>query len=248
MRYFFEITYDGRNYSGWQTQHNATGVQQVIEHALSTLESKPMKTTGSGRTDAGVHCVQQFFHADFEGPVKAGPFMHRLNSFLPRDIAIRSIRKVRSDADARRDAIRRTYEYHLTLIKDPLMNGYALHYFKPLDFKLMNSAATMLLGEQDFQCFSKVKTDVNHFICRVTKARWSRKKDAAVFTITANRFLRGMVRSVVGTMLMVGSKECSLADFKNILQSHDRRKAGPNVAPYGLYLKEVRYPHSIFIR
>lgn len=174
--------------------------------------------------------------------------MHRLNSFLPRDIAIRSIRKVRPDADARRDAILRTYEYRLTLIKDPLMNGYALHYFKPLDFKLMNSAAGLLLGEQDFQCFSKVKTDVNHFICKVARARWSKKKNTAVFTITSNRFLRGMVRSVVGTMLMVGSKECSLEEFKNIIRSHDRRKAGPNVAPNGLYLKEVRYPRSIFVR
>jgi tRNA pseudouridine38-40 synthase len=248
MRYFFEITYDGRSYSGWQTQHNATGIQQVVEEALSTLTGGTAKITASGRTDAGVHCIQQYFHVDTIAPLKTDGFKHRLNSYLPKDIAIRSIRRVKPGADARRDAVLRTYEYRLTLVKDPLVSGFALHYFKPLDFKLMNAAAGCMLGEHDFQCFSKVKTDVNHFICKVEEARWTHGSDSAVFTIAANRFLRGMVRAVVGTLLMVGSKECTLAEFKAILRSRDRRKAGPNVAPFGLYLKEVRYPRSIFVR
>ncbi|QOI96955.1 MAG: tRNA pseudouridine(38-40) synthase TruA [Flammeovirgaceae bacterium] len=246
-RYFFEITYNGSNYAGWQSQANALGVQTVVENALTKLFRTPVKIIGSGRTDTGVHCLQQFFHADIEKPFTKEDLIHRLNSFLPNDIAIRSICKVKPDASARYDAVERTYAYHITTVKDPLLIGLALHYFKPLDMQTMNRAAALLCGEQDFTCFSKVKTDVNHFICHVKKARWRRQGARLVFTITANRFLRGMVRAIVGTLLDVGTGKLSVKYVEQIIKSKDRRKAGANVDPHGLYLVHVKYPKSIFL-
>ncbi|MCK6616946.1 MAG: tRNA pseudouridine(38-40) synthase TruA [Cyclobacteriaceae bacterium] len=246
-RYFFEITYNGSNYAGWQSQANALGVQTVVEDALTKLLRTPTKIIGSGRTDTGVHCVQQFFHADIEKLFTKENLIHRLNSFLPRDIAIRSVRKVKPDASARYDAVERTYAYHITTVKDPLLLGLALHYFKPLNIQTMNQAAALLCGEHDFTCFSKVKTDVNHFICRVKKASWKQGGTKLVFTITANRFLRGMVRAIVGTLLDVGTGKISVKDVERIIKSKDRRKAGANVDPHGLYLVSVKYPRSVFI-
>jgi tRNA pseudouridine38-40 synthase len=246
-RYFFEITYNGTNYAGWQSQANAVGVQTVVESALSKLFRTPVKITGSGRTDTGVHCAQQFFHADIQKPFKKTDLMHRLNSFLPKDIAIRSIRQVKPEASARYDAIERTYQYRITTVKDPLLNGLALCYFKPLHVPTMNRAAALLCGEHDFQCFSKVKTDVNHFICRIKKASWKKQKHTLIFTITANRFLRGMVRAIVGTLLDVGTGKITLNDFEQIIQSKDRKQAGANADPHGLYLVKVTYPKSVFL-
>ncbi|MBX2957558.1 MAG: tRNA pseudouridine(38-40) synthase TruA [Cyclobacteriaceae bacterium] len=246
-RYFFEIAYNGTNYAGWQSQANATGVQAVVENALSKLLRTEIKIVGSGRTDTGVHCTQQFFHTDIEKPFKRQDLLHRLNSFLPRDIAIRSIQTVKPDASARYAAVERTYEYHITLIKDPMMTGLALHYFKPVNIQTMNKAAALLCGEHDFECFSKVKTDVNHFLCTIKRASWKQDGAELVFTITANRFLRGMVRAIVGTLLDVGTGKISMNDFKSIINSKDRKKAGANVDPHGLYLVRVKYPKSIFI-
>jgi tRNA pseudouridine38-40 synthase len=247
MRYFFEITYNGSGYAGWQSQANAMGVQTVVEDALSKLFRTPVKIVGSGRTDTGVHCVQQFFHADIEKPFQPGDLIHRLNAFLPRDIAIRSIRKVKPGASARYDAVSRSYEYHITTLKDPLLIGLALHYFKPVNVQTMNRAAALLCGEHDFECFSKVKTDVNHFLCNIKKASWKQEGNRLVFTITANRFLRGMVRAIVGTLLDVGTGKISVQDFQRIISSKDRKKAGANVDPHGLYLVQVKYPKSVFI-
>lgn len=247
MRYFFEITYNGSSYAGWQSQANATGVQTVVEDALSKLFRTSVKIVGSGRTDTGVHCAQQFFHTDIEESFNPDDLIHRLNSFLPRDIAIRSIRKVKPNASARYDAIARSYEYHITTVKDPLLIGLALHYFKPVNIQTMNRAAALLRGEHDFECFSKVKTDVNHFLCNIKKAAWKKEGNRLVFTITANRFLRGMVRAIVGTLLDVGTGKISVQDFKQIISSKDRKKAGANVDPHGLYLVQVKYPKSVFI-
>ncbi|MBX2968757.1 MAG: tRNA pseudouridine(38-40) synthase TruA [Cyclobacteriaceae bacterium] len=247
MRYFFEITYNGSGYAGWQSQANATGVQTVVEDALSKLFRTAVKIVGSGRTDTGVHCAQQFFHTDIERPFQPDDLIHRLNSFLPRDIAIRSIQKVKPKASARYDAIARSYEYHITTIKDPLLIGLALHYFKPVNIQTMNRAAALLRGEHDFECFSKVKTDVNHFLCNIKKATWKKEGSRLVFTITANRFLRGMVRAIVGTLLDVGTGKISVQDFQQIISSKDRKKAGANVDPHGLYLVQVKYPKSVFI-
>ncbi len=246
MRYFFEISYNGSAYHGWQNQANAIGVQQVVEEALSKLFRTEISITGSGRTDTGVHCAQQFFHVDIDVPFVSEDLVHRLNSFLPKDIAIRSIVPVCSDAHARYDAYERSYEYKITTRKNPLLNGYAFHFFKPLNVKLMNEAAKLLKGEHDFTSFSKVKTDVNHFVCEIKKAQWIKDEDLIIFHITANRFLRGMVRAVVGTLLDVGTGKISLADFEKIIASKDRKKAGMNVPPEGLTLTEVKYPKKIF--
>lgn len=246
-RYFFEIAYNGTNYAGWQSQANATGVQTVVEHALTKLLRSEIKIVGSGRTDTGVHCTQQFFHVDIEKPFKKQDLLHRLNSFLPRDIAIRSIHTVAPDASARYSARERMYEYHVTLVKDPMVIGLALHYFKPVNIQTMNKAAALLCGEHDFECFSKVKTDVNHFLCTIKRASWKQAGNTLVFTISANRFLRGMVRAIVGTLLDVGTGKISMNEFKSIINSKDRKKAGANVDPHGLYLVRVNYPKSIFI-
>jgi len=245
MRYFFEISYNGTHYHGWQNQKNAIGVQQVVEEALSKLMREKISIVGSGRTDAGVHCVQQFFHSDIETDFKPVDLTHRLNAFLPKDIAIRKIFPVTMNAHARYDAIERSYQYKITREKDPLLVGYAHYFFRDLDVPTMERAASLLMGEHDFECFSKVKTDVNHFICDIKQASWNQKGNVLVFTITANRFLRGMVRAIVGTLLDVGTGKLSLKQFQEILKSRDRKKAGMNAPPEGLYLTQVKYPKSI---
>ena len=174
--------------------------------------------------------------------------IQRLNSFLPRDIVIKSIREVKKDASARYDAIERTYRYQITRVKDPFLQGLSWHYFKDLKVENMNKAAAYIVGQHDFECFSKVKTDVNHFICEVRKAGWIEKGDELIFSISANRFLRGMVRAIVGTLLDAGTGKITQKEFVSIIQSKDRRKAGANVPASGLYLEKVKYPARIFIK
>jgi tRNA pseudouridine38-40 synthase len=248
MRFFFEIAYNGKNYNGWQSQNNAIGVQAVVEEALSKLLRDKIKIVGSGRTDTGVHCEQQFFHSDIEKQFEVDQLLLRLNSFLPKDIVISTIRKVKPTASARYDAIERTYRYEVTRKKNPFLEGLAWHYFKTADIQTMNRAAALLVGEHDFECFSKVKTDVNHFLCEIKKAEWKEEGQRLYFTITANRFLRGMVRAIVGTLLDTGTGKISLKDFQVILQSRDRKQAGANVPSHGLYLMKVKYPSGIFIK
>jgi tRNA pseudouridine38-40 synthase len=248
VRYFFEIAYSGTHYHGWQNQANALSVQQVVEDALTKLLRHKISITGSGRTDTGVHCVQQFFHADVEKEIHPGDLQLRLNTFLPRDIVIRAILPVKPDAHARYDARRRAYEYRITRTKNPFLYGYSYYLFREPDVAAMNKAASRLLGSHDFQCFSKVKTDVNHFECEVFHARWSIEKDLLVFAIEANRFLRGMVRAIVGTLLDVGTGKISIADFGVIIASKNRKKAGANVPAEGLFLTSVKYPKRIFIQ
>jgi tRNA pseudouridine38-40 synthase len=247
MRYLFEIAYNGKNYNGWQTQKNGIGVQTVVENALTKLFKKETKIVGSGRTDTGVHCEQQFFHTDLEDHFDPTPLLQKINSFLPKDIAIRGCRRVKPDVNARYDAIERTYRYQITLIKNPFTEGLWWHYFKVADVQTMNKAAALLLGEHDFECFSKVKTDVNHFLCTIKKAEWTQHGHELVFMITANRFLRGMVRAIVGTLLDVGSGKITVKDFQNIIKSRDRKNAGANVPAHALYLMKVKYPSTIFI-
>ena len=247
MRYFFEISYNGTNYHGWQSQANAIGVQQVVEEVFEKLFRKKIEIVGSGRTDTGVHCVQQFFHADLDHELDKPVIQQKLNSFLPKSISINSIQLVRPDAHARYSAIERAYEYRITRTKNPFYQDYAYHFFKELNIQTMNKAATLLVGELDFESFSKVKTDVNHFICDLKKAKWNETDDLLVFHIAANRFLRGMVRSIVGTLLDVGSGKISIKEFQQIVKSKDRKKAGMNVPACGLYLMQVKYPKRIFL-
>lgn len=246
MRYFFEVSYVGTHYAGWQSQDNALGVQAVLENALSTLLRETTSIVGSGRTDAGVHCAQQFFHADISRPLDPEKLVVRLNSFLPPDIAIKSIRAVIPEAHARYSATSRTYEYRVTLRKDPFLEGFALRWHKPVDVQTMNRAAALIVGTHDFTAFSKVKTDVNHFICDVRSATWKLTDSNLTFRITANRFLRGMVRALVGTLLDVGSGKGSVAGFSDIMKGKDRRRAGANAPPHGLFLVRVTYPRSVF--
>lgn len=247
MRYFFEISYRGSNYHGWQSQANARGVQQVVEEVLYKLFRKEIPIVASGRTDTGVHCLSQYIHLDMDHEINCATTLIQLNSFLPKDIAIRSIRKVKNDAHARYDARQRSYEYRITQSKNPFLFDFAYHYFKPLREENMNEAAALLVGTHDFKSFSKVKTDVNHFLCDVQYAQWKRQEHLLVFHITANRFLRGMVRAVVGSLLDVGSGKASIGDFKKIMKGKDRKLAGMNVPPEGLYLVEVKYPKGIFL-
>lgn len=247
MRYFFEISYNGTNYHGWQNQANAIGVQQIVEEGMTKVFRENISIVGSGRTDTGVHCVQQFFHADIDQELDAATWTIKLNSILPRDIAIRTVHQVTPEAHARFDATERSYEYKITRIKDPLLTGYAYYFFRDLNIKTMNDAAALLVGTHDFKCFSKVKTDVNHFLCDLKKAHWNQKDQLLVFSITANRFLRGMVRAIVGSLLDVGSGKTSVKEFQKIIDSQDRKNAGMNVPPEGLYLTSVKYPKKIFL-
>jgi tRNA pseudouridine38-40 synthase len=223
-------------------------VQSVVESALGKLLREKINIVASGRTDTGVHCEQQFFHADLEKHFNKDQLLIRVNSFLPKDIVIRSIKEVKSEASARYDAVERTYRYEITRIKNPFLDGFAWHFFKTVDVQAMNKAAALLLGEHDFECFSKVKTDVNHFICVVKKAEWKEENERLTFTISANRFLRGMVRAIVGTLLDVGTGKISIKELQHIIQSKDRKKAGANVPAHGLYLMKVKYPPAIFLK
>lgn len=247
MRYFFEIAYDGTNYHGWQRQDNAITIQEVVEEALTRITRAQTTIMGSGRTDTGVHCRQQFFHADFENKIDAEKLRFKLNSYLPTDISIQSIRPVKPDAHARFDATGRAYIYKITKVKDPFQQGFAYYYSKPLDIITMNEAATLLVGEKDFEAFSRVKTEVNNFVCNITEAKWEQAGESLIFSIKANRFLRGMVRAIVGTLLRVGSGKLTKSDFQKVIESKDRREAGSAAPADGLFLNEVKYPKDIYL-
>ncbi|MTI21950.1 tRNA pseudouridine(38-40) synthase TruA [Fulvivirga sp. RKSG066] len=246
MRYFFEIAYDGDSYHGWQRQKNAISVQQVVEEALSTISRENITIMGSGRTDTGVHCEQQFFHADLQTKIDTEKLRFKLNSFLPPTISIQKIARVGDEAHARFDATSRSYEYRITNQKWPFAQGRAYYYTKEIDIKTMNQAAALLLGEHDFQAFSRVKTEVNNFICTITEARWEKDGQYITFHVTANRFLRGMVRALVGTLLEVGTGRLTIDSFKEIIENKDRRQAGSAAPAVGLYLTSVTYPEEIF--
>lgn len=246
MRYFIEIVYDGKNYFGWQRQPEQISVQQVLEETLSTLLRKEIKLTGAGRTDAGVHAKQLFAHFDFDEIENFDEFIFRMNSFLPRDISVKNIFKVREDAHARFDAVEREYEYVISLGKDPFNQDFAFQINNMPNVDLMNQAAKILLTHRDFQCFSRSKTDVKTYNCTIVKAHWQTIDNRLIFTIAADRFLRNMVRAIVGTLLDVGYGKTSLEDFKAILNSKSREEAGASAPAHGLYLTKVVYLESVF--
>jgi tRNA pseudouridine38-40 synthase len=248
MRYLFEIQYNGTNYIGWQTQQEGQSIQSVVEDSLGKLLRQEVEIVGSGRTDAGVHCEQQFFHVDVAEEVDdLDHLLFRLNAFLPKDIYLPSVRKIKDTVHARYGALQRVYNYRIATVRSPFLDKLAWHYFKPLNIEWMNEAASHMIGEHDFESFSKVKTNVKHFLCDVSKAEWHVDGNKLEFVISANRFLRGMVRATVGTLLDVGTGKISVADFKNIIDHRDRKKAGANVPPYGLYLVHVKYPDDIYL-
>ncbi|WP_420320046.1 tRNA pseudouridine(38-40) synthase TruA [Flagellimonas sp.] len=246
MRYFIQFSYFGKAYHGWQNQPNAITVQEVLEKALSTLLRERIELVGAGRTDSGVHAKEMFAHFDVEENANAEELLYRLNAFLPEDIAVQNIRKVSAEAHARFDAVERTYEYWIVQEKNPFYSDFA-HFVKlPLDVDAMNQSAKYLLDHKDFECFSKSNTDVKTFLCDVKSAFWEIRSDKLVFTISADRFLRNMVRAVVGTLLDVGLGKMKPGEIKAILQSKDRGKAGVSVPAKGLYLTKVSYPKWIF--
>ncbi len=247
MRYFLEISFKGTNYHGWQEQPNAITVQSVIEKALTLILRYPTKIMGAGRTDAGVHARQMFAHFDTENEIDKKAITQKLNAFLPKDIAIQQIVKVQADAHARFDATARSYEYHISLKKNPFATETTWLMHKKLDVGIMNKAAKALLFYDDFQSFSKTHTDVKTFICRVDNAEWIKTADKLVFYITADRFLRNMVRAIVGTLIDVGLHKITLDDFVKIIEAKNRQKAGFSVPAQGLYLTEIIYPKEIFI-
>ncbi|QQX76910.1 MULTISPECIES: tRNA pseudouridine(38-40) synthase TruA [Aequorivita] len=245
MRYFIEIAYNGKNYFGWQRQPEQISVQQVLEETISTLLRKDIKLTGAGRTDTGVHAKQLFAHFDFDEIENFDEFIFRMNSFLPKDISVKNIFEVTEDAHARFDAVEREYEYLISLKKDPFSQDFAFQINNKPALDLMNQAAEMLFTHRDFQCFSRSKTDVKTYNCTIVKAFWKATDNKLIFTIAADRFLRNMVRAIVGTLLDVGYGKTTLEEFKRILKSKRREEAGASAPAHGLYLTKVIYPDNI---
>ncbi len=247
MRYFIELSYKGTAFHGWQSQPDAVNVQNTIEKALSLLLRYPTKITGAGRTDAGVHARRMFAHFDTDMPVDQN-LVYKLNAFLPADIAIHYIYMVTDDAHARFDALSRSYRYYIHNKKDPFKEGFSWYYKQELDIELMNKAAKSLLFFDDFKSFSKSKTDVKTYICKIEQAEWKQINNQLVFHITADRFLRNMVRAITGTLVQVGLHKITTDDFVQIIKARDRTKAGFSVPAHGLYLTEIIYPEQIFLK
>lgn len=242
MRYFLEFAYKGTNYHGWQYQPNAITVQETLTKALSIILKTEIELVGAGRTDSGVHAKQMFAHFDCNVEIDIPYLSHKLNSFLPKDIAILNIHKVHDEAHARFDATKRTYEYHIHTQKNAFESDDSWYNLNNLNIEIMNDACKILFNYIDFECFSKVHTDVNTFNCKIFEANWKQIDNRLVFTISADRFLRNMVRAIVGTMINIGLEKVSLDDFIQIIESKDRNKAGFSVPAHGLYLTKVEYP------
>lgn len=246
-RYFFEVAYDGSAYHGWQSQPGQPTVQGAIEDVLRKFIPGFEGVTGSGRTDTGVHCEQQFFHADIPEEITSETLFFKLNRMLPRDISISSIQPVMLEAHARFDAMLRSYEYRITRKKDPFGPNHTYWFERPLDVDAMNEAAKILLEHENFESLSKVRTEVNHFLCNITRAEWVEATSSLTFHVSANRFLRGMVRTIVGTLLEVGEERRTKEAFRTMLLAKDRKSAGPSAPAEGLFLVEVTYPEKIFL-
>ncbi|MEK9612717.1 MAG: tRNA pseudouridine(38-40) synthase TruA [Flavobacteriaceae bacterium] len=248
MRYFLEFSYDGSAYHGWQRQPNALSVQEVMEHALGTLLKRECSLVAAGRTDTGVHARQMFAHFDTDFTLNdQEQLLYQLNQFLPQDIAIQNLREVKPEAHARFDALSRTYQYQLVSTKTAFGNSYHYRINQALDLDLMNKAAQLLLDYTDFECFSKTKTDVKTYLCDIRQAKWNKIKNGYIFTITADRFLRNMVRAIVGTLIEIGLKKKNKEDLHRIIASKNRSEAGYSVPAKALFLTKIEYPNSIFL-
>ena len=247
MRYFIYLSYKGTAYHGWQIQPNGISVQEVLVKVISTLLQKEIEITGAGRTDTGVHARKMVAHFDADSlPFDLDVFADKLNSMLPRDISTEKVLRVKEDAHARFDAISRKYEYHVYFGKNVFKENLALRLFHLPDFEVMNQAATKLFEYRDFTSFSKLHTDVKTNNCVITEAVWLQENDEWVFHIRADRFLRNMVRAIVGTLIEVGMHKISIDEFCRIIEAKDRCKAGVSVPPQGLYLVDIQYPKELF--
>lgn len=244
LRYFLELAYHGEAYHGWQRQPQEISVQQEVEEALEQLLGRPTQVLGAGRTDAGVHARQMYAHLDVATrlPEKID---YKLNAVLPRDIAINGIYEVPPEAHARFDALKRTYEYHIVQYKDPFQLNTACFIKHELDLEQMNRAAKILLEHTDFKCFSRSRTDVKTYNCEIEYAFWEKREGKLIFEIRANRFLRNMVRAIVGTLIDVGKGKIPASHMHQVIVSRDRGMAGASVPAHGLFLTRIDYPEKI---
>jgi len=245
LRYFIELSYNGSAYHGWQNQPTAISVQEVLENALATVLKTPISVMGAGRTDTGVHASQMFAHFDFNEELIDTNLIFKLNSFLPKDIAVHTIFKVKNDTHARFNALSRTYLYRITLQKNVFTFNDTFYVKQALDVEKMNEASKILLDYKDFQCFSKSNTDVKTYYCNIMKAEWVIENNELRFTIKADRFLRNMVRAIVGTMVNIGLGKTAIEDLHQIIKSKNRSEAGFSVPAQALYLTKIEYPDDI---
>jgi len=245
LRYFIYFSYFGKNYHGWQKQPNATSIQEKLTETLSLLLKSEIEIVAAGRTDTGVHAKEMYAHFDLNRDITEEFYSitKRLNSFLPKDIAVFGFYRVSDDAHARFDATKRTYQYYIHLKKDVFNCDFSWYFRRNLDIIQMNKSCQILLKHTDFQCFSKSNTDVFTYDCKLYDAFWKEEGKNLVFTITADRFLRNMVRAIVGTLIEVGTYKISIEQFEEIIKSKDRRKAGFSVPAHGLYLTKIKYPY-----
>ncbi|MBQ0057291.1 MAG: tRNA pseudouridine(38-40) synthase TruA [Bacteroidales bacterium] len=248
MRYFIYLQYDGTNYHGWQTQPDAVSVQETIEQKLSMLMRRELFIVGAGRTDTGVHARLMVAHFDTDAEVDCQQLAFKLNNTLPPDISILRIVRVRDDAHARFSPVARTYKYYITRRKAIFNRTFMTRVFEPLDVEMMNHAAAKLFCYRDFTSFAKLHSDTKTNICNVMEAYWQQPEpDTYVFTIKADRFLRNMVRAVVGTLVLVGRHKLTVKEFAEVIERKDRCTAGDSMAAQGLFLEDIEYPNDIFI-
>ena len=249
MRYFITLSFDGARYHGWQIQPNGPSIQEKLQWALSTLLREDIQVTGAGRTDAGVHARMMVAHFDFSGEWEGQHQMldciqlaYKLNRLLPQDIAVQKVEHVSNDMHARFSAIARTYHYYIHTVKDPFLRTTSCELHYPLDFDKMNEAAALLLTYDDFGAFCKAHADVKTTLCKVTVAQWHQTSPTSwYFEITANRFLRNMVRAVVGTLVDVGRGRLSIDDFRKVVEGKRRTEAGESMPAHALFLEDVQY-------
>ena len=245
MKYFIELAYNGKAYHGWQYQLEVVSVQETLEKALFLILQEKTPVVGAGRTDTGVHASQYFAHFDSGEIQNRKKFLYKLNSILPGDIAVKDVFEVNEEAHARFDAVSRSYKYYIIQHKDPFLAERAHLVKNELDVEKMNRAAGELKNYTDFKCFSKSKTDVKTYNCKVMEAVWIQEGSLLVFNITADRFLRNMVRAIVGTLLEIGLHKTEEEDLHKILESRDRQMAGTSVPAKGLFLTGIEYPETI---
>jgi len=247
VRYFIQLSYRGTNYHGWQFQPNSRSIQEDLELAFSTILREEIKIVGAGRTDTGVHA--SFFIAHFEYYKiidDTEKLIYKLNSFLSRDISIHKIFEVKENSHARFDAISRSYKYYINERKNPFYQDSSFYYSHSLNINLMNEACKILFKHKNFTSFSKLHTDTKTNNCKILYAQWTYEDDRLCFTIEADRFLRNMVRAIVGTMIDIGTEKISNLEFEKIIESKNRSNAGFSVPPQGLFLTNIKYPKSIF--
>jgi tRNA pseudouridine38-40 synthase len=247
-RFFLEVSYKGTNYSGFQVQENANTIQAEVEKAMEILLREKVALTGSSRTDAGVHAVQNFFHFDvkvgvvlLEDDKNRGQFVYHMNAILPPDIAIKSIAEVAADAHCRFDAVSREYNYYISRNKDPFLRERSFFFPYRIDPEKLQQAAAIIMEYEDFTSFSKRNTQAKNFICHIAESRWTWKDAYFIYHVRANRFLRGMVRGLTATMLRVGRDKITLEEFRDIIEARDCTKASFAVPPDGLFLLSVKY-------